>query len=436
MKIKRILSLVLAAAMMAVVFVGCNESNDSSSSKSDNGASSAASGSTSSDAAANLEENAKLKLWGPAKALPLLKEQVKKFEKEHADKNVKIEVVAQEESDAGTQVLNDADAAADVFAFPSDQITKLTQAKALLPVYGTYMDDIKKNHTEAAVDTVKGDMEGTEVLYAFPETDNGYYLVYDKSVVSDEDAKSWEGILAACKKAGRQFIMDAGNGYYSCMFAFTGGLKLDGLEGDAQDTQKFNKYDENEVAQTMSAFSELFHKYKDTFVSATVDKVAAGFSTEKRTCAAGIDGTWDYAVNEEALGKDLGVTVLPTIKVNGEDKQTVAMIGYKYFGVKAATKYPEMAQALANYLVSADCQKERLDQLGYTPTNKAVEVKGNDAIETMLTEAKTFVVQANIIQAFWDPMANLGNKIYKPEEKSDVATMKKLLKDTLTNINS
>ena len=54
----------------------------------------------------------------------------------------------------------------------------------------------------------------------------------------------------------------------------------------------------------------------------------------------------------------------------------------------------------------------------------------------MLEEAKTFVVQANIIQAFWDPMANLGNKVYKADEKSDVATMKTLLKDTLTNINS
>ena len=53
----------------------------------------------------------------------------------------------------------------------------------------------------------------------------------------------------------------------------------------------------------------------------------------------------------------------------------------------------------------------------------------------MLEEAKTYVVQANILQAFWDPMANLGNKLYKPTEKSDVATMKTLLKDTLTNIN-
>ena len=424
MKIKRILSLVLAAAMMAVVFVGCGKSEDKTSSTS--GAAKTV----------EVEKNAKLKLWGPAASLSILKEQAKAFEKKYADKNVKIEVVAQEESDAGTQVLNDSEAAADVFAFPSDQITKLTQAKALLPVYDNYVDDISKNHTAAAVDTVKGDLNGKEVLYAFPETDNGYYLVYDKSVISDEDAKSWEGVLAACKKAGRQFIMDAGNGYYSCMFPFTGGLKLDGLEGDAQDTQKFNKYDEDEVAQTMSAFSELFHKYKDTFVSATVDKVSAGFSTAKRTCGAGIDGTWNAAVNKEALGKDFGVTVLPTINVNGKDKQTVAMIGYKYIGVKSVTKFPNASEELANYLVSAECQKTRLDKLGWTPTNKGVEVEGNDAINTMLEEAKTFVVQANIIQAFWDPMANLGNKVYKADEKSDVATMKTLLKDTLTNINS
>lgn len=424
MKIKRILSLVLAAAMMAVVFVGCSKSEDKTSST--GGAAKTV----------EVEKNAKLKLWGPAASLSILKEQAKAFEKKYADKNVKIEVVAQEESDAGTQVLNDSEAAADVFAFPSDQITKLTQAKALLPVYDNYVDDISKNHTAAAVDTVKGDLNGKEVLYAFPETDNGYYLVYDKSVISDEDAKSWEGILAACKKNGRQFIMDAGNGYYSCMFPFTGGLKLDGLEGDAQDTQKFNKYDEDEVAQTMSAFSELFHKYKDTFVSATVDKVSAGFSTAKRTCGAGIDGTWNAAVNKEALGKDFGVTVLPTINVNGKDKKTVAMIGYKYIGVKSVTKFPNAAEELANYLVSAECQKTRLDKLGWTPTNKGVEVEGNDAINTMLEEAKTFVVQANIIQAFWDPMANLGNKVYKADEKSDVATMKTLLKDTLTNINS
>lgn len=421
MKIKRILSLVLAIALMAVVFVGCDKSTDN--------------GGSETNTTVEVEENAKLKVWGPAASLDLLKKQTKAFEDKYKDKNVQIEVVAQEENDAATNLLNDATAAADVFAFASDQITKLTLAKALLPVYGQYEDDIKSNHTEAAVETVKGDYEGTEVLYAFPETDNGYYLVYDKSVISDEDAKSFEGVLAACEKAGRQFIMDAGNGYYSCMFTFTGGMKLDGLEGEAQDTQKFNNYNEDEVVASMKAFSELFKEYKGTFSAASVDKISAGFLLKDRTCAAGIDGTWNAALDAEALGDDYGVAKLPTINIGGEDKDIIGMIGYKYIGVNGQTKYPHASMELASYLTGSECQKDRFDELGWTPTHKDVKVTESAGTQAMLEEAKTFVVQANIIQSFWDPMANLGTQLYKDGAKTDEASLKTLLEKTVANIN-
>lgn len=421
MKIKRILSLVLAIALMAVVFVGCDKGTDTEGSEN--------------TATVEVEKNAKLKVWGPAASLDLLKRQAKAFEDEHKDKNVKIEVVAQEENDAATNLLNDATAAADVFAFASDQITRLTLAKALLPVYKQYEEDIKANHTEAAVETVKSDYEGTEVLYAFPETDNGYYLVYDKSVVSDEDAKSLEGVLAACKKAGRQFIMDAGNGYYSCMFTFTGGLKLDGLEGEAQDTQKFNNYNEDDVVASMKAFADLFKKYKGTFSAASVDKISAGFLLKDRTCAAGIDGTWNAALDAEALGNDYGAVKLPTININGEDKDIVGMIGYKYIGVNAQTKYKNASMAFASYITDSECQKQRFDELGWTPTHKDVKVTESAGTQAMLDEAKTFVVQANILQAFWDPMANLGTQLYKDGAKTDEASLKTLLEKTVANIN-
>jgi arabinogalactan oligomer/maltooligosaccharide transport system substrate-binding protein len=406
-----------------VVFVGCETSSDDNTT------------SDSTDTSVEIENGAKLKLWGPNKAVDVLKKEAKAFEEANADKNVSVEVVAQEENDAGTQVLNDADAAADVFGFPSDQITKLTLAKALLPVSSTYESKIKENHTKAAVETVTGDYEGEEVLYAFPETDNGYYLVYDKSVVSDEDAKSLEGILAACKKAGRQFIMDAGNGYYSCMFAFTGGLKLDGLTGEAQDEQKFNDYDEDQVVASMEAFAKLFHQYKGTFVNTDVSKISAGFATETRTCGAGIDGTWNSASDAKALGDDLGVVKLPTITINGEATDIVGMIGYKYLGVNANTKYPNAAMALADYLAEQDCQKERFEELGWTPTHQSVEVSSSAGTQAMLEEAKTFVVQGEIIQAFWDPMGNLGNQLQKDTAKYDTATLKTLLKNTIANVN-
>ena len=421
MKIKRILSLVLAIALMAVVFVGCDKGTDKEGSEN--------------TATVEVEKNAKLKVWGPAASLDLLKRQAKAFEDEHKDKNVKIEVVAQEENDAATNLLNDATAAADVFAFASDQITRLTLAKALLPVYKQYEEDIKANHTEAAVETVKSDYEGTEVLYAFPETDNGYYLVYDKSVVSDEDAKSLEGVLAACKKAGRQFIMNAGDGYYSCMFTFTGGLKIDGLEGEAQDTQKFNNYNEDDVVASMKAFADLFKKYKGTFSDASVDKISAGFLLKDRTCAAGIDGTWNAALDAEALGDDYGAVKLPTININGEDKDIIGMIGYKYIGVNAQTKYKNASMAFASYITDSECQKQRFDELGWTPTHKDVKVTESASTQAMLEEAKTFVVQANILQAFWDPMGNLGKQLYKDGNKTDEASLKTLLEKTVANIN-
>ena len=94
-------------------------------------------------------------------------------------------------------------------------------------------------------------------LYAFPETnDNGYYLVYDNSVVSAEQAATFEAVLEACKAAGKTFVMDAGNGYYSCVFAFTGGAIVDGFEADGT-TQKFVEYNEDEVVDTLMAFAKL-----------------------------------------------------------------------------------------------------------------------------------------------------------------------------------
>ncbi|MGN1126865.1 MAG: extracellular solute-binding protein [Ruminococcus sp.] len=428
MKIKRILSLVLAIALMAVVFVGCGESG---SDKKDTGNSTSESG----DSSIDIEENAKLKVWGPAKSVDLLKKQVKAFQDENKDKNITVEVVPQEENDAATNALNDLDAAADVFGFASDQLVRLEQAKALSPLYKQFSDDVIANHTAAAVDAAKGEVDGTEVLYAFPETDNGYYLVYDKSVVTEEDAKSLEGVLEACKKAGRKFIMDAGNGYYSCMFTFTGGMKLEGLEGEAQDTQKFNDYNEDEVVASMKAFADLFAKYKDTCVFDKVDKVSAGFDLDKRTCGAGIDGTWNASHNQEILGDDYGVAKLPTININGKDTDTIGMIGYKYIGVNSHSKYPNAAMALANYLSGEDCQKQRFDELGWTPTHQSVEVKENATTKVMLEEAKTFVVQANIVGAFWDPMGNLGSQLYKEGAKTDEASLKTLLGKTIANIN-
>lgn len=417
---KRIFALILAVLMMATVFVGCDKTED---------------GGKTAATALEPEAGATLKVWAPDAALDVFKAQCDAFIAQYPDAGITIEVVAQGEGDAAANLLNDPEAAADVFSFACDQLNRLKDANVIMPVNTSLAEDVKARNSEKSLQAATLD----DTLLAYPETgDNGYYLVYDKRLVSDEDAQTLEGVFEACRKAGKKFIVDAGNGFYSCMFPFTGGLKIEGLEGEENDVQKFNDYDQDEVVATLEAFAKLFHEYDDIFFSTSPDKVSAGLAEDPSTVAAGIDGSWNAATVAKILGDNYGAAKLPTINVNGEDKQIISMHGYKLIGVNAMSKAPNAAQLLADYLSGEACQLERAEKISWGPSNtKAAEsevVKNNPAISAILDQAQYTVPQVNIAPTFWDPMGNLGNNLFKEDAKYDAETLSALLDKTVANI--
>ncbi len=413
---KKFLALLLAVLMLASVLVACGDNNKKSSD-------------SSGEATVEIEDGAKLLVWAPDKAIDLTKELCEEFKKEHSDKNITIDVQVQSESEAATQALNDKDAAADVFGFASDQFNKLMTANALAPVFAP--DDIKSRNSEASVKAATGE-DGA--LYAFPETDdNGYFLVYDKSIIKNPD--SIEGILEDCRKAGKKFVMDAGNGYYSCVFMFTGGVTLEGV--DKEGTQQFNDYNKDQVLDSLEAFANLFHDYSDVFLSSEVAKIPTGMAANPQIVAAGIDGTWDTVAIKEALGDNYGAAKLPTIKVKGEDKQMISLHGYKLMGVNAVSKFPNAAQALADFLTSEESQIKRAESLGWGPSNtKAKEDKAvteSESITAVLAQSEFSVPQVNMSDTFWSPMNTLGNTLWKDKDYSR-ATIEKNFDKTIASI--
>lgn len=423
---KRIIALVLAVLMMAAIFVGCAKGGDDNNNNNAN----------TNDDPFYGEDNITLKVWAPDAAVSLTEKMCADFIDQYPDKTISIEVVAQGESDAASAILNDPEAAADVFGFACDQLNKLTDAGVLSPVYADYLDDVTARNSASSVEA--GTIDG--ILYAYPETgDNGYYLVYDKSVVSDDDAKTLEGVLAACRAAGRKFIMNAGTGFYSCVYPFTGGLAIEGFEGEENDVQKFNDYDEDEVVATLMAFATLFQDYSDIFEDSDPANISSGFATDPRTVAAGVDGSWNASTVASYLGDDFGAVKLPTINVNGEDKQMISMHGFKLIGVNGYTAFPEASQLLANYLSDYDCQMQRVTELSWGPSNTEAassdEVTSNVAITAILDQSNYSIPQVNIAPTFWDPMANLGNQLYKEAKyTTDVDATKELLDKTIKNI--
>lgn len=420
---KKFLALLLAAMMIVAAFASCGSGDsDSDTSSSADAADSDDTTTTSSGFSVDEEDfgdetGATIKVWAPDKAVKLFKQHCKEFTEMFPDQNITIEVKAQGENDVSSKILNDPETAADVFSFPSDQLPKLEAAGVISPVPTGYIDDIEATNAEDSCENAMVD----DTMLAYPETGNGYYLVYDKSVVSDKQAKSLEDILAACKKAGKKFIMNAGDGFYACSFAFTGGLECTGTEYDEDGyaVQLLNDYDEDEVLDTLSAFSKLMKKYSGTFTSLSVDNVASNFATGK--CGAGIDGSWDAVANEEALGDNLGATKLPTINVNGEDKQIISAYGYKLLGVNNVTEYPHTAHILAYYLSSEDCQLDRCEELGWSPTNNNVvnndSAMDNINIDALLAQKDNSISQVNVTESTWGQFGTLGDSMIKDPDQ-------------------
>lgn len=175
---KKLISMLVSAAMVSVLLAGCS------------------SGSSDEPAADSGEkQNVSLTLWGAEEDQALLQNLIDSFKEEYADvANFDISLGVESESTAKDTVLTDAEAAADVYAFASDQLPDLVKAGALqsidemeeaLTAYtNKTVDDIKNANTESSVEAATYD----DTLYAFPMTaDNGYFLFYDSTVVSEED---------------------------------------------------------------------------------------------------------------------------------------------------------------------------------------------------------------------------------------------------------
>lgn len=426
MKIKKILAAMLATVMLGSAFVGCAPSGGSDTTTT------TAPAADDSDPFRG-EDNIKLTVWSPDKAVSLFKKQCENFIKKYPEKKITIDVKIQGEADAAAAIQNDPEAGADVFGFACNQLNDLVNTQIINNVFDP--EEVIANNSESSIQASTIDGK----LYAFPETgDNGYFLVYDKSVVSDEDAKSLEGILAACKKAGRKFYMDCGDGFFSCLIPFTGGLKPEGIKQDEEenDIQQFNNYDEDKVVASMEAFGKLMQEYRGVFESNGDDKIAGGLKA--KTVAAGVDGIWNLVADQTAAGENFGVAKLPTIKINGEDTQIISMHGFKLLGCNKYSKFPEASQLLAAYLTSEECQLERAKELGWGPSNiKAAEsdvVKSNVALSAILEQSKYAIPQVNLVMTFWDPMGNLGEKLIAKDAKIDKATLKALLDTTITAI--
>lgn len=413
MKIKKMLSLLLTVSMIAGSMVGCGSSN-----------------ATKTDPVKSSEGQASelitLKVWSPQEdqnasdgypngVVPYLCEN---FAKAHPEWNLKFEYSVMSEADAATNAMKDLDAAADVFHYANDQIPKLVEAGAIAKLGGATVDSIKANNS----DSMTGSVTYNDGVYGVPYTPNTYFMFYDKSKYSEDDVKSLDTMMSKDLGNGvSNFSYQLGNSWYIAAFFYAAGGQLFGANGnDADAGTTFG--DHPEVTQYLVDLKNNNKFLSDPDGSVSLTKLKEG------TLGAMVSGSWDAEAVKEALGKNFGVTKLPTITLNGKEGQMCSFAGSKAIGVNPKAKNMQQAVALAAYLGGEEAQKVRFEVRGYTPTWKSVadlpNVKANEVVSAQILEIEKASKTQPMIKKmdnYWSPAESLGKSIHQGDITKDNA---------------
>ena len=362
-----------------------------------------------------LAETVALKVWGSQDDQAMLGEMVEAFKAANPDKSFDITFGVVGEPDAKAKYLEDPAAAADVFAFADDQLPALVSADALYEV------TINKDAIVAAniPSSVKAaTMNGQ--LYAYPiTTDNGYFLYYDKSVISEEQVKSLDGILEAAQAAGKKVLMDVSNSWYIASFFLGAGCELYVGE-DGVIVCDFNNEKGVAPGEAIKAFTA-----HEAFMTGDVNTMLPGGIGD--TVAAGVAGAWLAEDIMDKLGDNYAATKLPTFTMNGEQVQMGSFAGFKLVGVNTLTEYPEEAMALAEWLTNEENQLKRFEVRGLGPSNiKVAEgeaVQANAALAALAMQAPFASSQAAGLDKYWTPAEAFGTTMEAKDYSKDVKTL-------------
>ena len=367
--------------------------------------------------------NGEIKIWVAEATVEFTKAQVELFKAAHPEyANMTVQVEPVGEGDAASNMLTDVEAGADIFGFAQDQLARLVAAGALEVVLDENAEIVKAENDGGSVSAV---MLG-DTMYAYPLTsDNGYFLYYDKSVVTDPS--NMEQILADCEAAGKNVYFEINSGWYQTAFFFGAGCTLTyGVDNAGVINSMDCNYASENGVKALKAMIKLAQS------PAHVNGSSASNATN---IGAIVDGTWDAVAVKGILGENYAATKLPTI----DGFQLGGFGGFKMLGVKPQTDENKLAacDALALYLSSGEVQQARYDAVKWGPSNLKAQasdaVKADEALSALAAQLNFCIGQGQYPGEYWSLATALGDDILA--DKLDNATDEQLM-ETLVNFQA
>lgn len=353
-------------------------------------------------------QTVRLTVWGPTEHQKMLGEMVEQFKRENTGSRYEITLAVVSEADAYKTIGTDVSAGADVYAFANDQIGNLYRAGALAQIGGKNLETMKAENGEGAVNAayVFGG------YYGYPFTaDNGYFLYYDKSVVSSPD--TLEGLLTDLSSKSKKMVVDLDEPWYTSGFFFGTGCRYEVTYGE-DGKEKSVTCDFNDSVKGVAAGKAMLAlKDHSAFLNGGDDELKAGFSGG--SVGAAVSGTWNAEAIQEALGDNYAATKLPTFTVDGNTYQMSSFAGYKLYGVNPTSEHLAEAHKLAAFLSSEAMQLKRFNDVAAGPSNKKAaaseQVQANVALAALSAQSAHAVPQTSVPTNFFNAVEAFGEEL-------------------------
>ena len=359
----------------------------------------------------------------------LTQEQIDAFEAANPGIVINASIEGVTEADAASKVVNDVASAPDIYCFAQDQLARLVQAAALAAPGKAAAETIKTNNDAGSV--AAGTVSGT--LYAYPLTsDNGYYLYYNTSIISEEDADSLEAIIAACEANGLKFRFALENAWYTASFFFATGCHSNwSMDAEGNFTTVDDDFNSAAGMASMKGMQKLAQ-------SACYDSNADIFTD----AGVVITGIWNANAAAEHFGENLGVTDLPSFEVDGTSYHLGSYTGNKLMGVKPQTdaKKGAVLSLLAQYLTNEENQLKRYEKFQWGPSNLNAQasesVQSNISLAALAKQGNYGQPQGQIHGSWWDIAKLLGADAKAAASEDDLKAALAEYEQTITALFS
>ena len=427
---KKIISIALVLAMALCLFAGCQGTDTTTGPKP-----------TGTQPQGNVDYNTvlagdygEITLWVSDTVLEdgnsvvaVTEQQIAEFQKLYPNIKFTFQVDGVGEGSAASQVLTDVASAPDIYCFAQDQLARLVQAKALVPVAETIVAGIKDSNAISSVNAAS--VAGT--LYAYPLTaDNGIYMYYNKSVFTEEDVKDLATLVSVAEAKGGKIRWNLEDAWINAGFFFGAGCVSSWtMDTEGEWTGKEDTYNSDLGVIAMKGMQILAK-------SSAYDSDANKFTD----AVAIVTGTWNSKAAADHFGENLAATKLPTYTVDGNSYQIGSYFGCKLMGIKPqsgdnAAKKTVVLQLLAQFLSNKDNQLARFNTFGWGPSNLEAQatdaVKNDPSLNAFNLQSQFATPQGNIHGSWWDIAKLLGSDAKNANSDDELRTALKTYEDAI-----